>query len=107
MSDDDDDDDDDIDIDWVEKWEKESVAPATSGIQEFNEELCLKTVTGGCDEFIDADDSTIKKMKVREDLMMLPKGKYNLEGLKEAIKPKPTPVKQLPVVKSSESTGEA
>ena len=90
----------DDDTDWVEKWNTESVAPASSGINEFKEEeilrqiqlLCLKTDAGGGREYIKADDSIVREMNVKEDLMMLLKGKYNLEGLKDAVRPKKTPV---------------
>ena len=86
----------DDDTDWVEKWNTESVAPASSGINEFKEEeilkqiqlLCLKTDAGGGSEYIKADDSIVREMNVKEDLMMLLKGKYNLEGLKDAVRPK-------------------
>jgi len=88
----------DDDTDWVEKWNTESVAPASSGINEFKEEeilrqiqlLCLKTDAGGGREYIKADDSIVREMNVKEDLMMLLKGKYNLEGLKDAVRPKKT-----------------
>ena len=86
----------DDDTDWVDKWNTESVAPASSGINEFKEEeilkqiqlLCLKTDAGGGSEYIKADDSIVREMNVKEDLMMLLKGKYNLEGLKDAVRPK-------------------
>ena len=100
----------DDDTDWVEKWNTESVAPATSGMNEFNEEeimrqirlLCLKTDTGGSSEYVGADDSIVREMNVKEDLMMLLKGKYNLEGLRDAVRPKKTSPAQsvVPVVKA-------
>lgn len=100
----------DDDTDWVDKWNTESVAPASSGINEFNEEeilkqiqlLCLKTEAGGGSEYVKADDSIVREMNVKEDLMMLLKGKYNLEGLKDAVRPKKTsPAKPAaPVIKT-------
>jgi len=96
-------------VDWVARWSTESVAPETAAIQEFNEEeilkqiqlLCLKSSAGGGTEYVAASDAIVKEMNVREDLMKLLKGKYNLEGIREAVKPKPALIKPpVPLLKA-------
>jgi len=100
----------DDDTDWVEKWNTESIAPAHSGINEFDEMeilkqiqlLCLKTDAGGVSEYVEAEDSLVREMNVKEDIAMLLKGKYNLEGLKDAVRPKKSlpPKTAAPLVKA-------
>lgn len=101
--------DSDDEVDWVARWSTESVAPETAAIQEFNEEeilkqiqlLCLKSSAGGGTEYVAASDAIVKEMNVREDLMKLLKGKYNLEGIREAVKPKPALIKPpVPLLKA-------
>ena len=93
---------DDDGVDWVAKWDTESVAPKSAGIQEFDEEailrqiqlLCLASQSGG--QYVPADQAIVREMRVREDLLMLLKGKYDLTSLKDAVKPRPMPTKQPP-----------